>query len=357
VLRILAILFVIPLTVLPAQSQTLPAIGTIDYYGLRHVQKVAVERALQIKPGDKVTQSRHAAEARLEAVPGVARARLNFVCCDAAGKAILYVGIEEKGVSELHFRTAPNGDAELPEDIVKAGHDFEGALMKAVEGGKTGEDDSQGSSLSDAPQLRAIEERYVTFARHDLAILREVLHHSSEANQRALAAGGLGYAPDHRAVVPDLTFAMSDPSSNVRNNAMRALTIIAKYAAAHPSEGIDIPARPFIALLNSLVWTDRNKAGFALMALTQGRNPALLAQLREQALPSLVEMARWKNPGHALIYCVILGRIAGLPGREIWSDFQHGEKDKIIAAANGAAVSSRAGAGSSYPPGPSLEMY
>jgi len=57
---------------------------------------------------------------------------------------------------------------------------------------------------------------------------------------------------------------------------------------------------------------DRNKAGLWLAALAVSRSPQLLERLRTNALPSLIEMARWGNPGHAYSYRVLLGRIAGL---------------------------------------------
>lgn len=335
---IVTILFAISAMTSPAMGQSMPAIGTIDYYGIRHTNKSVIERALQITPGDEVPKSPLAAQARLAAVPGVARARLNFVCCDSLGKTILYVGIQEKGVPELHFRPAPKGEARLPADIVKAGRAYDAALIKAVVSGDAGEDDSSGYALSHNRGLRAIEERFVTFAHDDRSILRKVLHDSADANQRALAAQVLGYARDHRAVVPDLAFAMSDPDSDVRNNAMRALAILAGYAQAHPSAAIKVPTRPFVNLLNSLIWSDRNKAGWALMELTTLRDPALLADLRERAMPALIEMAQWKNLGHAEPYCFILGRIAGLPEKEIFSDLQDGKKAKVIAAAQQAGA-------------------
>jgi HEAT repeat protein len=133
--------------------------------------------------------------------------------------------------------------------------------------------------------------------------------------------------------VPDLEYAMSDPDSGVRNNAMRALAIIAKYGYDHPAARIKVSPDPFIKLLNSLDWTDRDKAGFALVQLMQTRDPVLLAELRQRALPALIEMARWKTPGHADMFCVILARIAGMPDKEIQSNLQRGEKEKIIAAA------------------------
>lgn len=314
-------------------AQDMPRIGTIDYYGLRRASKIEVERALQIKPGAKVPKSLLLAEKRLEAVPGVAAAKLNFVCCDPTGKTILYAGIQETDAPTLHFRAAPKRNVKLPQEIVAAEQSFDDALMKAVEAGDAGEDDSQGYTLNHNPALRAVEERFIGFAARDLALLRNVLRNSSNADQRALATEIIGYSQDHRAVVPDLEYAMSDRDYNVRNNAMRALAVIAGYANAHPSLGINIPAHPFIKMLNSLIWNDRDKAGFALVPLTENRDPAVLAELRKDALPALVEMARWKTPGHADMFCILLGRMAGLPEKTISSDLESGKKEKIIAAA------------------------
>jgi hypothetical protein len=47
-------------------------------------------------------------ERRLARLTGVRRARVNLVCCDA-GRAILYVGIEEGESPALRFRAVPRG--------------------------------------------------------------------------------------------------------------------------------------------------------------------------------------------------------------------------------------------------------
>jgi hypothetical protein len=49
-----------------------------------------------------------------------------------------------------------------------------------------------------------------------------------------------------------------------------------------------------------------------LLALTGFRRPLLLDRLRTEALPSLIEMARWHDSSHAQAYRVLLDRIAGL---------------------------------------------
>ena len=84
---------------------------------------------------------------------------------------------------------------------------------------------------------------------------------------------------------------MSDPSDDVRNNAMRALLV---FAAMTPSDGraaVRVLAEPFIDYLGSPVFSDRNKASSALVTLSASRDPELLATLRRRALAPLVEMA------------------------------------------------------------------
>lgn len=48
-----------------------------------------------------------------------------------------------------------------------------------------------------------------------------------------------------------------------------------------------------------------------LMQLTQTRDNKLLRQIKQQALPSVIEMAKWKDRSHSFSSFVLLGRIAG----------------------------------------------
>jgi hypothetical protein len=88
---------------------------------------------------------------------------------------------------------------------------------------------------------------------------------------------------------------------------------MAEFANANPDQGIEIPSEPFIAMLNSIVWSDRNKSLAVLVNLTADRDSALIDALSASALPSLVEMCQWNSWGHASPACLILQRIAGLP--------------------------------------------
>jgi hypothetical protein len=166
------------------------------------------------------------------------------------------------------------------------------------------------------PEVRALQERYLVYAEQYRDVLLEVLHSSADGEQRAIAATVIGYASDKKAVIPELEQAVLDSSSKVRNNAIRTLSLMALYANEHPELGLEIRPDPYIDMLNSVLHTDRNKASLILVFLTSSRDPALLAQLEERSLLSLIEMCRWKSAGPGDMYCTILERVVGLPDRE-----------------------------------------
>jgi hypothetical protein len=91
-------------------------------------------------------------------------------------------------------------------------------------------------------------------------------------------------------------------------------------------------------MLNSAVWTDRNNAAVALVSMTESRPQDVLAMIRKQALPALVEMARWKHLPHALPAFILLGRTAEIPETELQAAWAKGERERIIARASGRPV-------------------
>jgi hypothetical protein len=310
-------------------------IGIIDFYGLRTVPAIEARQALTFKEGDTVApddERLEESERLLSALPGVEHAHARIVCC-AAGRAIVFVGVEEKGQAIMRFRAAPHGTVRLSADVVEAGDEFSSAFMAAIEHGDFGEDRSRGHSLNHDPATRAIQERFISYANRDRPNLRRVLRDSSDSTQRALAAQVLGYVTDKQGVVGDLVDAMSDPSENVRNNAMRALLVFAEAAPTPARPVTRVPYQPFIAFLNSPVWSDRNKAAGALAELSKGGNRQLLSTLVREAIPSLVEMARWKSKDHAEDAFMILGRIAGLSDEKIRAVWDRGERETVIGAA------------------------
>lgn len=325
----------LPLLLLGA-FQAAPAADTlssVDLYGLRTVPEAAVRAAIGLRTGDPVPGSADSIRARIAALPGVAEVDVARVCCSEDGGTLLYVGIREAGTPAVTYRAAPTGAARLPDEVVAAGEAFDAALMSAVRRGAAQEDDSQGYSLAGDSAMRAVQERFIGFAATHAATLRNVLLTSSDAGHRSLAAQVIAYHADRERVVRDLLQAVGDPDDDVRNNAVRALAVLAGWANEHPEAEIRIPAEPFIDFLSSVSWTDRNKGVFVLMSLTGSRDPALLAQLRSRALPSLVEMARWTSPGHAMGAYIILARITGLDDRAAFEAWQAGERESVIARA------------------------
>src|SRR5262245_36713078 len=318
---------------LPAsQDPQVPPLGIIDFYGLRSISERQVRESLQIKEGDSLSGPPKEAERKLESLQGVAEAQISLVCCDA-GKAVLFVGIREKGTPSLQFRPAPQGKVRLPQDVVQTGEDYQKASSDALLKGNSGEDQSHGHALAHDPAARAVEERFITFAARDLKLLRDVLRHSADAEHRALAAQVIAYTANKQAIVSDLIEAMRDPAEGVRNNATRALAVMAGAARQTTGQPIKIPARLFIEMLNSIEWTDRNKSSYALVRLTDKRDPAILSEIRQKALPSLIEMARWKSSGHAYASIYLLGRVAGFPEDEITAAWESSDRASFIEAA------------------------
>jgi hypothetical protein len=289
-----------------AQAPQSLVIGLIDFYGLHQLSAQALRGTLSFKEGDTLTLGAPAAvlaesETRLAAIGGVVHARTSVVCCDH-GRAVVFVGIEEEGAPSLHFRPAPQGVVRLAADVVQAGDGF-------------------------AP------ERFIVFARRDLPNLRAVLHDSADARHRALAVKVLGYVVDKQAIVDDLVFALDDPDERVRNDAVHTLLVFseAKPTLARPTPRV--PYEPFIALLDSPVWSDRNTSSGALAEFSQIRDPLLFAALRARAMFPLVEIARWRSTDHALSAFKVLGRMAGYTDEDIMSYWERGEREKIIRTA------------------------
>ena len=327
-----AVLLIFPL--LAAFGQQVPSVGTIDFYGLRIVSEKDIQRALKIKIGDDWMQTLLAVEENrriLKKLPGVADASISLVCCnDLDGKSIAFVGIREKDAPVLTFRAAPNGKIRLPERILQAGKDFQKAFTQAIDEKDFSEDQSRGYSLAGNQAVRKVQQNFIEIAAKNIKILRCVLRESADAEQRALAAQVIAYAPNKNAVVGDLIYAVRDSNETVRNNATRALILFAGYTNSNPKSKIKIPADDFIPMLNSLDWTDRNKSLGVLDALTKKRDAALLAELKTNALASLVEMARWQSPGHAQSAFYILGRIGGLAESEIADAWKLKDREREI---------------------------
>jgi hypothetical protein len=186
--------------------------------------------------------------------------------------------------------------------------------MKAILAGKGGEDDSNGYSLSkDDPATRTKQLEFREEALKNESLIFRVLQSSADAEQRSVAAEALGYVHQTRQQVNALVKASFDPNDEVRNNAARALGVLLN---SKPELRSQIPMKPFIALLNSGTWTDRNKGLMICFAMAKSRDPKILGLLHSNASASLSEMALWYK-GHAFAARMILGWIAGIDDEKL----------------------------------------
>lgn len=330
-----AVVFALLVAAMPLAAQAppgVPRVGIVDVYGARTLTADQLRKAARIAVGDSITaQVAFEAKARLLALPNVAAAGVDVVCCDK-GRSIVYLGVRERTDSALVFAPSPKGTARLPSNMLAAHREFMTALQRAVRTGETAESDSLGHSMMEYAPARAVQRRYQQYALGNIPLLRDVLHTSADEQHRALAAQIIAYAQNKNAVVPDLVQALRDPGENVRNNATRALAMMAGYAQRHPASMIRVPYEPFVDMLNSPIWTDRNKASFVLMSLTESRDRALLNAIRRRGFNSLTDMVRWQSSGHALPAAMILGRMGNLSDDDIMKAFADNRTTLINAA-------------------------
>ena len=334
-------LVILAVAVCSAAAQA-PKTGDINFYGLRKLAPDKILRTLELKSGDPLPPSKGDLEDRLELMPGVAAARVEAVCCEGAN-AILFIGIEERGSPHFDTRQAPAGTASLPEDIMAAYREYMGAVARAARLGNAAEDLTAGESRIADPAARRFEEQFAGLAADRIEALRDVLRNGAEPEERAVAAAVIGYAPKKDQVIKDLQFAMQDAEPAVRANAVRAMMAIAVLAQKRPDLGLRIEPTWMVEMLNSIVLGDRQQAALALVTLTEQRNAATLDLIRARALPSLVDMARWKTLGYALPAFLLVGRTAGVPEEELREQWQQGDRETAIEKATAPAPKVRRG--------------
>jgi HEAT repeat protein len=303
-------------------------VGILDFYGTI-TNEADLRKCLPFKVGDTLDYLTETAfptvkkivEDCLLAQPKIKQAEVSFVCCDEIeGKWIAFVGVDTI-ISHL-LKSTHTDDLTLPAEIQSTYDCLMNLLLVAIEKGEATENDSSGHSLMNYLPARQLQEKFITYANQHVSLLRKVLRLSKHPDQREVASTVIAYYHDKTEIINDLLGAVTDPDEDVRNNAVRAIGIIADYAQRNPDLHIGIPADPFIEMMHSIAWTDRNKSSFVLLSLTNNKNKKLLMQLKQQALKPIVDMAKWKSYGHSYPGYVMLGRIAG------WSD------EKIINGIN-----------------------
>lgn len=319
-----------------AQVETRQArVGLIDFYGYAGLDVDKVRAALPVREGETfptllaLHDMRPQIEETVRRVTGRPATEVSLV---SPGQDVwlVYIGLSGNSVKSFPYNPTPKGTARLPETALDIYRQVDAALMSALQRGATGEDISKSYSFSsDDATLRAKQLAMHEYAARNGDVIRAVLRSAADNEQRRIAAVMLGYTKPSGRQMADLVWASHDPDEEVRNNATRALGVLAR---SNSKVAARIPAAGFIEMLNSGKWTDRNKALGLLYSLSQWRAPKLLAALRAQTLDSLLEMARWRS-GHAFAARVILGRMAGIEeGRLLKLASDNAQVDIIIEA-------------------------
>jgi hypothetical protein len=294
----------------------IPRIDLIEFYGLHQVTLVLAKQALGLSVGQPLPASKTDAEERLLDIERVVSARLEAVCCDG-DKNILYVGIEERDAPTYEVRAAPGGAVALPEAVMSAFTKFQTQTRKR------GPQEADFSLVGQANRIQAV---FPPLMEQNLDITREVLRLSGDEFQRSLAAYLLPYARNKADIVEDLHEALTDNDANVRTTAIRGLIALGQ-------SGARVSPTWFVPILQSLAWSDRTQAVWALEQLTRDRDVVLLSQLRGDALDSLIEMSRWQTEQHAYPAFMLVGRVAGMTDvsiRDAWLRFG---RDTVVEAA------------------------
>ncbi len=309
-----------------------PRVGLIEIYGLRKVSAQKVRAAIGAGPGETLP-SREEAEERIDKISGITGSRVEAACC-AGSNMVLYVGVEERNAPHMDFNAPPTGDVSLPADLLASYRSFLDEVAGSIRGRNADEDLTQGYSLMSDPECRRIQQSFIPAVAANLDLIDRVLRQSADPEQRAAAAYLLQYGPrgphTTKIVVDGLQYALRDSDDSVRENAMRALQAVSVGAKLHPDEFIRVSPTWFIELMNSVVWSDRRDASRALVNLTENRDAESLALLRDRALPSVIEMARWHDLDQALPSFILAGRLAGLDEAAIKAAWVDGDRDAVL---------------------------
>lgn len=309
-----------------------PVIGVLDYYGLKNVTAKRLNEVLNVAEGREMPNSRGVLEDRLVLMKGITNANVEAICC-SEGKAIFYIGIEERGARHLDLREFPANEALLlPEGINELYTQLIAASAEAARVNETAEDWSAGYSLMLNGDVRKIQNQFPDLASKHQKELRQILREAADPNLRVVAANILGYAPLSQGMIEDLQYALRDPAQEVRANALRSLAPIALYVRRNPNaeKPLFVLTTWFVEMLNSIAWQDRMNTMNLLLELTADRDAKLIQHLKESGIPALAEMAMWKHLPHALPAYILLGRTGDLSEEEIQATWSANQREETI---------------------------
>jgi hypothetical protein len=293
----------------PATCVAKDRIAYIEFFGYQGIDVEAVRKELPFHEGDAVPHDLQAvARMAVRRTTGKEATNVASVCCVRDGDTAVFIGLAGASSRAFALNRRPTQSLGLSVELLELVRQMADAENDATDMREV--DPPQGYRLMYDPKAREAELQVREYARsHEKELIR-VLAGAADSEQRAIAADALGYAGRSPQQIDAFVVAAHDSDDTVRNNAARALSEIldAEHAAASV-----VPAAPFIEMLHSGMWTDRNKSCSVLESLTKSRDVAVLAGLKARAWDALVEMARWRASSWNGDARLILARIAGIP--------------------------------------------
>jgi hypothetical protein len=305
-------------------------VGAIEFFGCSGINLDKLRASLKFREGDEFTNE--SAKDKLNQITeSVKRAighpptDISPSCCDPQNRFMFYIGLSGKAIQ---YKKLPNGNIRLPMDAFHVYEEFMKAWEEGIIKGIPGEDQTKGYALSDYTPTRAFQLKMRSFALSHESLIKNVLANSADDQHRIAAAQLLGYARQSAQQIKALVeAATTDANDTVRNNAIRALWVLAN---SNPNLANHIPPAPIAELLLSGFWTDLNKGSLLLDAMTRDRNKNILETLRQpEIIDRLIEMAGWKT-GHAQAARSILGRIGGIEEKKLQQLVRNTESLKEI---------------------------
>jgi hypothetical protein len=308
-----------------------PRVGQIDFYGLKRVSAERIQKEAGLSVGMALPRSQPELVERIAAIKDVVQASVEAVCCEN-NRAVLYVGVEEKGGAHFDIRepSPVDGEPMLPAELLDAHQQLLTAIANAARQGEAAEDISRGHSLWQDETARGWQLRVQQLAEPNADLLRKTLRVGTD-EERAVAAVALGYVEDKKSIVNDLQFAMRDPDPTVRANALRSLLPVIQLGVRQPAAGVRVEYTWIVETLYSVFFQDRQNALRAMLVLTESESEARPRELlRERALEPLAEMARWRHLPHALPAFLLLGRAVGRSDAEMQEEWVKGDRAAVV---------------------------
>jgi hypothetical protein len=282
----------------------------IDVFGTT-LPRDEVLAALDFEIGAPVTFPSDAFRAEVEAGEARLRERFDFAFVKIsvisyfagpnAGKVYLTVDIVDRGdEARMAFSPEPQQETGDPAGLIAAWMEYEARAWELVRAGAL--DLSNGGQCRGGfhcglgfghPDLAAAEDRFIAGVPAHFAALRGVLTQNADPEKRAAAAFLLAYASTREQAVEAVIPGVRDPSSLVRNNALRVMVVAQEKA--------DRAILPLDLLLEALRYpqtTDRNKAAYAIRNTVRVAPDQYRARVLAAAGDTLLEMAAMQQPNN-----------------------------------------------------------